>query len=122
MAGLMRSLGSKGSIGAVVATVALVAVVGGIVGLCAWKGGADVPILGPALAAMNPAVVAFATTQPEAALTETINQDNGLAAARLGMAIGSVVCAAGWLAVVYGIHANMVRSFDMTVRRLAGGR
>jgi hypothetical protein len=34
--------------------------------------------------------------------------------------IGAVVAAAVYLIVVYGVHANMVRTFDVTVRRLAG--
>jgi len=27
-----------------------------------------------------------------------------------------------FIGVVYGLHASMVRGFDMTVRKLAGGR
>ena len=32
------------------------------------------------------------------------------------------VAAAIYIAIVYGIHAHMVRTFDQKVRKLAGGR
>jgi hypothetical protein len=44
----------------------------------------------------------------------------GLPTARVGLFIGAIVAAGIHLAVVYGIHAHMVRTFDMTVRKLAG--
>jgi hypothetical protein len=46
----------------------------------------------------------------------------GLVSARLALVAGSVVAAGVYVAVVYGVHANMVRTFDMTVRKLAGVR
>jgi hypothetical protein len=45
-----------------------------------------------------------------------------LSAARLVLAIGCGVTAAMYSAIVYAVHASMVRTFDVTVRRLAGTR
>ncbi len=121
MIGLQWSLKSKGSLGSVVATVGVVGVVSGIVGLCAWQGGGDIPGVGPALAALSPATTVYGTVVPEIALAKTID-DGGVGQARVGMLIGAIIAACVYLGIVYGIHANMVRTFDMTVRKLAGTR
>lgn len=121
MVGLHWSLKSKGTIGSVVATVGVVGVVGGIVGLCGWNAGTDMEVLGPSLAAMNPVSLLRAVVYPEFALRDTVtNHQNGMASARVSLAVGAVVAAAIYLGVVLGIRAAMVRGFDFTVRKLAG--
>lgn len=119
--GIQFSLKSKGTIGSVMATVGVVAVVAGTIGLCAWNAGSDLPLLGPVLGGLSPASAVFALVQPEEAMARTIQQSN-LGAARVGLAIGSVLGAGVYSLVVYMMHASMTRTFDMTVRRLAGTR
>ena len=119
MVGLQWSLKSKGSIGSVVSTVGIVGVVAGVIGLCAWKAGSDLPAIGPAVAALSPASAVFASVYPEIGMGKTV-EDQELAVARIGLIIGSLIAAGLAIAIVYGLRANMVHTFDMTVRRLAG--
>jgi ABC-type transport system involved in multi-copper enzyme maturation permease subunit len=119
MVGLMWSLKSKGSIGSVVATVGIVGVVAGSVGLCAFKSGSSIEIVGPVLAASGPVTAAYGGAFPEEALSSTIDS-HGLSTARVGMFIGAMIFGGIWIAVVYGLRASLVHNFDMTVRRLAG--
>lgn len=120
--GMQWSLKSKGSLSAVVATVAIVGVVAGIVGLCAWQAGSGVEGIGPAACGLSPATVVFACIYPEVAMAETVLKSGSLVAARVGLFIGALIAAAIYIAVVYGVHANMVRTFDFTVRKLAGNK
>lgn len=120
--GLQWSLKSKGTIGSVVATVGIVGVVAGMLGLCGWQGGRDLSMIGPALSALSPASLIFALVEPRDAMMETIINTNSLTTARLVLAIGCGFAALVYSAIVYAVHAGMVRTFDMTVRKLAGMR
>lgn len=121
MVGLQQSLKSKGTIGSVVVTVGFVGVGAGLFGLCAWKAGESINLLGPVLTSMTPATSMFAMLYPGEAMIEAVSpQGSGLATARACAAVGAVLAAALYTVIVYGIHANMVRTFDVTVRRLAG--
>jgi len=71
------------------------------------------------LAALSPGVAVYSSVYPWEGLQKTVIQQ-GLSTARVGLFIGAIVAAGVHLAVVYGIHAHMVRTFDMTVRKLAG--
>jgi ABC-type transport system involved in multi-copper enzyme maturation permease subunit len=122
MVGLQWSLRSKGTIGSVVATVAVVGVISGVIGLCGWKSGPEIAHLGPALAALSPASLIYAMISPAEALGVNLDRSGGVNSARVSIAFGAIVAAALYCGVVYAIHMNMVRTFDMTVRRLAGGR
>lgn len=119
MVGMHWSLKSKGAIGSVIATVGVLMVVVGVVGACAYKAASDLPLVGPSLAPATPATAVYSVVQPEYAMLKTYNA-SGLSSARVGLLIGSLIVAGIWIAIVYGIHANMVRTFDMTVRKLAG--
>ena len=121
MVGLQWSLKSKGTLGSVVGTVGVVGVISGIVGLCGWAGGADLPVVGPAVAAISPASLLDALIGPADRMNQTIN-DSGLTAARISLAIGAAISAAVYIAIVYAVHSAMVRGFDFTVRKLAGTR
>ena len=46
----------------------------------------------------------------------------GLSGARASLFVGALVAAGVYSAVVWGVHGQMTRTFDMTVRRLAGTR
>lgn len=121
MVGLQWSLKSKGSLSAVIATVAIVSIVSGTVGLCSWNAAGSLPGLGPALSPLSPASLVSSLVSPELAMYETVTGSNsGLTAARVALAIGALVAAGIYIAIVYGIHASMTKNFDTTVRKLAG--
>jgi ABC-type transport system involved in multi-copper enzyme maturation permease subunit len=123
MVGLHWSLKSKGTIGSVVATVGVVGVVAGIAGLCGWQSGADIELLGPSIAALNPVTLLYASVVPETALLETVAAGpDGVLRARVALGAGALVAAALHAGVVFGLHASMVRGFDFTVRKLAGNK
>jgi len=117
--GLHWSLRSKGTIGSVVSTVAVVGVVAGFMGLCGFYAGGDVPVIGPVLSAASPASLMQAMVYPEAGMREHVIQQ-GLLGARVTAAVGAVLGAIAYGIVVYAVQASMVKTFDMTVRKLSG--
>ncbi|MCC5824274.1 MAG: ABC transporter permease subunit [Phycisphaerales bacterium] len=121
MVGLQWSLKSRGTLGSVVGTVGVVGVISGIIGLCGWAAGADLPVVGPAVAALSPASLLDAVVVPVSRMNQTA-ADSGLNTARISLAIGAVISAVVYLAIVYAIHTTMVKGFDFTVRKLAGTR
>ena len=121
MIGLHWSLKSKGTLSSVIGTVAVVFISSGILGLCGWASGADMPIIGPALTTLSPASLLDAMITPISRLEETVNSGaDGLTKARISMAIGALISAAIYLAIVYAVLTALVRNFDFTVRKLAG--
>lgn len=122
MVGLQWSLRSKGTISSVVATVGIVGAVAGMVGLCGWQAALSVAWIGPALGALSPAPLVYALVHPETAMSQTVNGAGGMETARMSLALGAVAAAVIYCVIVYAIHSGMVRTFDMTVRRLAGMR
>ncbi|MCK6477870.1 MAG: ABC transporter permease subunit, partial [Phycisphaerales bacterium] len=119
MVGLQWSLRSKGTIGSVVATVAVVGVISGVVGMCAWKSATAFGQLGPFMAALSPASLVYALVSPGEALGTVLQTDTSQASARIAMGVGALAAGGIYCGAVWGIHSNMVRTFDMTVRRLA---
>jgi len=119
MIGLQWSLKSKGTLGAVTGTVSVVLIVSGILGLCGWASGADMPVVGPVLAALSPASLLDALVSPAMRLSETIDSGS-LATARIALATGALFSALVYLGIVYTVVTAMVRNFDFTVRKLAG--
>jgi hypothetical protein len=100
--------------------VVVVCLISGIVGLCGWKAGEGLPFLGPVLASLSPASVLYTLVHPAEAMEGTVRRTGELVGARSALFVGALVSAAVYLFVVYGLHASMVRNFDMTVRKLAG--
>jgi len=121
MIGLQWSIKSKGTLASVVGTVGVVGAVGAVVGLCSWNATQSIALVGPMLAGLSPAAFVQATIFPEAAMSSTLST-NGLLAARFSLMFGSLIAAGVYAGICYGIHSNMVRTFDMTVRKLAGTR
>ncbi|MBU6413789.1 MAG: ABC transporter permease subunit [Planctomycetes bacterium] len=121
MVGLQFSLKSKGTLGSVVATFGAVGIAAGILGLCAWNAASDVPVAGPALAGLSPAAAIFAIVHPADMMLSTYNNSGG-ATARTALVVGCLLAAPAYAAFIYGIHASMVRNFDVTVRKLAGNK
>ncbi|MCC7389183.1 MAG: ABC transporter permease subunit [Phycisphaerales bacterium] len=117
--GLQWSLKSKGTIASVIGAVGVVGVISGVIGLCAWKSGEGLAIIGAVLTAASPATLVFACIHPDSALAETISSTS-LAQARISLIVGGAIAAGVYIGVVYGVHASMVKNFDFTVRKLAG--
>ncbi len=121
MIGLHWSLKSKGTLSSVVSTVAVVFITSGILGLCGWASGSDMPVIGPAIATLSPASLLDAMVTPVSRLDETVNSSaNGLYSARVSMGIGVLISAGIYIAIVYAVLTALVRNFDFTVRKLAG--
>lgn len=121
MVGLQFSLGSKGTLGSTVKTVAVVGILGGVVGLCAYQSISSIAFIGPILGGMSPASFIFGSAYPDDAMAATAG--GGAAAftsGRVMFGIGTLVGTALYAIICYGLHSNMVRTFDMTVRKLAG--
>lgn len=119
--GLQWSLKSKGTLGSIVGTVMVVGALSAVIGLCGWHVGTGLSAVGPVLAALSPASVIAATILPYERLSDSLTQ-LGLPSTRFALAVGAVVAAGLYSAICYGIHSNMVRTFDMTVRKLAGNK
>ena len=77
--------------------------------------------MGPVFGAMSPASLIASVITPGDRVSESLAK-LGVSGARVSLAIGAVAAAGVYSVVCYGIHAGMVRSFDVTVRRLAGAR
>ena len=122
MVGLQWSMKSKGTIGSVVATVGAVGVVAGIVGLCGWQAGTNMPVVGPALSASTPLTALLGVFAPGSAFSGSVDTQDDLITARVSLVVGAAIAAVVYMLIVYGIRANLVRTFDMAVRRLAGSR
>ena len=121
MIGLHWSLKSKGTLSSVVSTVAVVFITSGILGLCGWASGSDMPVIGPAIATLSPASLLDAMVTPVSRLDETVNSSaSGLDSARVSMGIGVLISAGIYIAIVYAVLTALVRNFDFTVRKLAG--
>ncbi len=119
--GLQWSLKSKGTVASVTKTFGVVAVITGIVGACAWKAGSDIAIVGPALTCLNPAAAVFTIVDPDRGAFNTLRSANGgRAAVQASLLVGAVAAAAVYFVIIYSLHASMVKTFDQTVRKLAG--
>lgn len=120
--GMAMSLRSQGTIASVMATVGILGAVAGTIGLCAWNAATSIASIGPVLGAASPASAVFACVEPESAMEKTVVAagSGGLAGARVALVVGAVIAGIIYLVVVAAIHSHMARTFDMTVRRLAG--
>lgn len=117
--GMLWSVRSKGTLGSVTVAVAIIGAIAGTAGLCAWNAASDVPVIGPVLGAFSPIAAAYSSIMPENAMDKTI-MGSGEAAARTALFIGALISVVAYGLIVYAIHGAMTRSFDFTVRRLAG--
>jgi ABC-type transport system involved in multi-copper enzyme maturation permease subunit len=123
MVGLQWSLKSRGTIGSVVSTVAAVGIVAGIVGLCAWQSGMNLPVIGPALSAATPVTALLSTIDTAHAFADQRLTDAAdLKVARSFLAAGALLAAVLYSLIVLGIRTTMVKTFDRETRRLAGAR
>jgi hypothetical protein len=101
----------------VVAAVLVLSVVVGVIGLCSAAGG-NIPYVGGVVNSASPFNLVVSSVVPEYAIRSTAIE--GSEAVNITLASGAAVSAAIYIAIVFGMHASMKRSFMMTVRRLAG--
>ncbi|NRA57486.1 MAG: ABC transporter permease subunit [Phycisphaerales bacterium] len=122
MIGLHWSLKSKGAIASVVGAVIVAVLIAAVVGGCGYQAGREIPAVGPALLGLSPFAVGLALVEPVDAMYETVTTSgtNGLLTARVALLIGAASSAGIHLAAVWALHSQMVKRFDMTVRKLAG--
>lgn len=121
MVGLQWSLKSRGTIGSVIATVGAVGIVAGIVGLCGWKAGTNISVVGPAMSAATPLTALFSCIETARAFADTrIEGPSDLLIARLSLLVGALIASGIYTLIVLGIRTNMVKTFDRETRRLAG--
>ncbi len=120
--GMLWSVRSKGTLGSVTVAVAIIGAIAGTAGLCAWNAAAELPVIGPVLGALSPIAAAYSSIVPEAGMEKTLMAGNGTgeAAARTALFVGALVAIVAYGLIVYAVHGAMTRSFDFTVRRLAG--
>lgn len=121
MIGLAWSLKSRGTLSAVITSFAIVIVIGGTLGLCGYKSALEIEYIGPFLAGLSPASLVFAAAQPGEALATSVTAGSATNA-RIALFIGALVATAACVGAIYAIHLSMVRTFDFTTRKLAGGR
>jgi ABC-type transport system involved in multi-copper enzyme maturation permease subunit len=119
MVGLHWSIKSRGTIGSITASVAVVFLVGGVLGICGVTSGRSIDVIGGFLSALSPINLLLACFEPGEFLNGSI-ADGNETASRTSLVIGGAVASACYLAVVFGMHSSMKRSFMMSVRRLAG--
>ena len=117
MIGLQWSVKTKGTIGSVIAASLVVFGIGGLLGLCGFTAGRSVPYVGAALSAVSPINLLVAIVDPATAIPESMTDE---AAARVSLIVGSLGAVLAYGLAVYAMHAQLKRSFMMTVRRLAG--
>jgi ABC-type transport system involved in multi-copper enzyme maturation permease subunit len=120
MIGLHWSLKSKGAIASVVGAVIVAGLVAAVVGGCGYNAGRSIPAVGPALLGISPFAAGLGLVQPVDAMYDTVVNGGGLLTARGGLLIGAAASAGAHLAAVWALNSQMVRRFDMTVRKLAG--
>ncbi|HYE62335.1 MAG TPA: ABC transporter permease subunit [Phycisphaerales bacterium] len=121
MVGLQWSLKSRGTLSSVVWTVGVVGIVAGIMGVCGWNAAHGLENLGVFLGALSPASLIYTLVDAASAAPQTV-RNGGVGGVRVWLFFGCLASAGLHAAICYGIHTNMTRTFDMTVRKLAGGR
>jgi ABC-type transport system involved in multi-copper enzyme maturation permease subunit len=121
--GLQWSVKSKDTIGASIGTIGMVGAIAGVIGLCGWTMSPDIAVLGPILASLNPASALYVICSPDTGAEETLRDAiDPIAALNNTMIFGALIATAIYSFVVWAILTSMVKSFDMTVRKLAGTR
>ena len=120
MIGLQWSLKSRGAVRSVVWTVGVVGAIGGTVGLCGWSMLGGIAYVGPIVACFTPFTAITTLINPGIA-AQTLDS-GGVGALTTTLAIGAVVAGIVDSIIVYGLLSSMTRTFDVTVRKLAGQR
>ena len=120
MVGLHWSIRSRGNIGSVVASVLLLSSLFLMLGLCVMPAGANLPMLGVLLTALNPANMLITLEDPVSWLAKSWQSDPEGGTIQFMMIIGGLISGGIYLGLAWAMHKSMTRTFMMTVRRLSG--
>jgi ABC-type transport system involved in multi-copper enzyme maturation permease subunit len=115
--GLHWSIRSKGTIGSVISAVGVVAAVAGVLSLCGFAGGSNMPIIGAVFSGFSPINLLASLIYPADFIARSLDSQ---LAGRLSLLIGATFAGAVYAVLVVVMHTNIKRTFMMTVRRLAG--
>lgn len=119
MVGLHWSIKSRGTIGSVIAALGVVLVIMVILAFCGLTAGRNVELVGPFFASLSPINLLMSTIMPEEFIGPSLTPEMN-PGGRIALLVGGVIATAIYIAMVFGMHAAMKRSFMMTVRKLAG--
>lgn len=115
--GLTLSLKAKGVLGAIVPTVGTVGLITLFMGFCGIASAGNIPYVGLFVNAFSPATNLLMLLSP----WETVAQfADSPGTGRISLFLAAVMVAIAYTLVVYSMIQSMVRSFDQTVRKLAG--
>lgn len=118
MVGLQFSLISKKTVQAVMFSTAVVLGAAGLLSACGWAMMSAGPIAAGVVLPFTPFPAMHALVDYEAALNRDGQASRAmLESARFTRIFFSFVSAGVYLAITYSLYKNMVRGFDMTVRR-----
>jgi len=120
--GLQWSLKSKGVVVATVGAFGVVIVVGGTLGMCGFYAGRDVPYIGAALSCLTPTTAASACVAPAATITNTLEEAGSVRGATVPLLVGAIVSALIYMGLTWAVKVSLVKTFDTTMRKLAGTR
>ena len=121
MVGLQWSIKSKGTISSIICAVGIVLLVTFVLSVCAVPSGKNLSVLGSAIVTCSPINLVFAAVYPAQTIPSALGQGApSFMAARASLVLGAAFSAVIYAAIVYGMHANMKRTFMFTVRKLAG--
>jgi ABC-type Na+ efflux pump permease subunit len=115
--GMNWSMKARGVLGAVIPSVLIVGVMALVLGVCGLLVAQHVPYVGPFINAFSPATHLIAMVNPWDWVQGFADDP---VTGRIIMAIGGMVAAVAYSAIVYLILQGLVRSFDQAVRRLSG--
>jgi hypothetical protein len=119
--GLKNSITQRRTVAAVLASAAITLFVFGLLGFCAFGVRSSGSFQGPAAAAAAfcPLSIVMMAMDPQLYFTQgalTVSAQE-LAQFRMVALVGSIVSAGTFFLVSWAIHSNMVRNFDMIVRK-----
>ena len=115
--GLAMSLKAKGVMGAIVPTVGVVGLITLFLGFCGVASAGNVPYVGVFINALSPATSLLMLLSPWESVAGFAD---GPGVNRVMLAIAMLLVGAVFSLLVYSMIHSMVRSFDQTVRKLAG--
>ncbi len=118
MVGLHWSIKSKGTIGSAVGAVFATGIATGVLGLCGIATGGNISGVGAFLNGLTPINLVATLVNPEGMAERSL--DSGLMVLRGGLLVGALTAVVGGVALVWGMHGVMKKTFMFTVRKLAG--
>ncbi len=120
--GLQWSLKSKGVVGATVGAFGVVLAAGGVLGMCGFNAGNSLPYVGPSLACLTPVTAVSACVTPASSLVESLDRSGSVDTLTLPLLVGALVVCVVYVCMTWAVKISLIKSFDVTMRKLAGAR